>query len=451
MISAAENFTLTQTGAGTPMGETLRRYWMPAALSTELPEPDCPPVRVRLLGEDLVAFRDSLGRIGLLDEFCPHRRASLFLARNEEAGLRCIYHGWKFDVAGSCLDMMNEPEGSDFKDKVRTKSYPTIEQGGVVWAYLGEDGKQPPPPNFEWTQLPPTHRQVSKNMQECNWLQGLEGGIDTAHAPILHRTITPDTDKAGIRIDSDLVKGGAPLVEVDPTDYGYRYAGVRSLGERGSIVRGYHYIMPFHQLRPSQSAFRGRSAHAIISGHMWVPMDDHNCMIYNFTYSYDDQPITEVEWQAMEQGYGRGQEHILPDYRTVGNRGNDWLIDRQVQKHETFTGIEGINAQDVAVQESMGSIVDRSLETLARSDMAIVQARRLLLQATRTVADGGDPQGTGPSYYGVRAIERVLAPGVQWREAILDEMYPNANDSPSSGKGSSNGLPALGKTERAGF
>ncbi len=449
MISHAENVTLTQTSAGTPMGETMRRYWMPAALSTELPGPDCPPVRVRLLGEDLVAFRDSQGRIGLLDEFCPHRRASLFLARNEESGLRCVYHGWKFDVAGSCLDMMNEPPDSDFKDKVRIKSYPTVEQGGVVWAYLGEEGKQPPPPNFEWTQLPETHRHVSKNMQECNWLQGLEGGIDTAHAPILHRTITPDTDKAGIRVDSDLVKGGAPLVEVDLTDYGYRYAGVRSLGERGSIVRGYHYVMPFHQLRPSQSAFRGRSAHAIISGHMWVPMDDFNCMIYNFTYSYDDQPIAEEEWEAMEQGYGRGAQHILPDYRTVGNRGNDWLIDRQVQKYETFTGIEGINAQDVAVQESMGAIVDRSLETLSRSDMAIVHARRLLLQATRTVADGGDPLGTGPSYYNVRAIERLLPPGVQWRDAILDEMYPELNGATSPAD--SNGLPALGKTEKAGF
>ena len=450
MLTRMDNMTLTQTDAGTPMGETMRRYWMPAVLSAELPEPDCAPVRVRLLGEDLIAFRDTEGRIGLLDEYCPHRRASLFLARNEECGIRCVYHGWKFDVEGRCLDMMNEPPDSDFKDKVTIKNYPTIEQGGVIWAYLGEPGKEPPPPNFEWTLLPETHRHVSKNMQGCNWLQGLEGGIDTAHAPILHRTITPDTDKAGIRIDSDLVKGGAPMVEVDVTDYGYRYSGVRSLGERGSIVRGYHYVMPFHQLRPSQSAFRGRSAHAIISGHMWVPMDDHNCMIYNFTYSYDDQPITEEEWVAMEEGYGRGAQHILPDYRTVGNRDNDWLIDRQVQKRETFTGIEGINAQDVAVQESMGAIVDRSLENLSRSDMAIVHARRILLEATRTVADGGDPPGTGTSYYNVRAIERLLGPGVEWRDAILDEMYPTAGNGVSPSANGSD-LPGLGATEKAGF
>jgi phthalate 4,5-dioxygenase oxygenase subunit len=424
MLSQADNATLTQTNAGSPMGDTMRRYWLPACLSVEIPEPDCPPVRVKLLGEDLVAFHDTDGRIGLLDQFCPHRQASLFLGRNEECGLRCVYHGWKFDVAGRCLDMMNEPPDSDLKDKVRIKAYPTLEQGGVVWAYLGPAGKQPPPPNFEWTQVSQTHRHVSKNIQECNWLQGLEGGIDTAHAPILHRTITPDTTRAGIRVNSDLVKGGAPLVEVDITDYGYRYAGVRSLGERGSIVRGYHYVMPFHQLRPSQSAYRGRSAHAIVSGHMWVPMDDYSCTIYNFTYSYDDQPVGDEEWLEMERGYGRGPEHILPDYNTIFNRANDWRIDRQVQKTETFTGIEGINSQDVAVQESMGYIVDRSRENLTRSDMAIVHARRLLLQATRTVADGGDPPGVGTSYYGIRAIEQVVPPGVQWRDAVLEEMYP---------------------------
>ena len=378
---------------------------------------------MRLLGEDLIAFRDTQGRIGLLDESCPHRLASLFLGRNEECGLRCVYHGWKFDVEGRCLDMMNEPPDSDFKDKVHIKSYPTLEQGGVVWAYLGPEERRPAPPNFEWIQVPPGFRHVSKNRQECNWLQGLEGGIDTAHAPILHRTITTETSRAGIRVDSDLVTGGAPAVEVDVTDYGYRYAAVRSLGDRGNHVRAYHYVMPFHQYRPSQSAYRGRSAHAIVSGHMWVPMDDYNCMIYSWVYSYDEQPISDDEWMAMEQGYGRGPENLLPDFRTIGNRGNDWFIDRQVQKKETFTGIEGINAQDVAVQESMGAIVDRSRENLSRSDMAIVHARRLLLQAANTVADGGDPPGTGDSYYKVRAIERVLPQGVQWREALMDEMY----------------------------
>ena len=426
MLSHLENEKLTRTGPGTPMGDTMRRYWIPALLSAELPKPDGAPIRVQLMGEKLVAFRDTTGRVGLLDEFCPHRQASMFLGRNEECGLRCVYHGWKFNVDGDCLDMMNEPEGSDFHTKVRITAYPTLDQGGVIWAYMGPEGKKPPPPDFEWTLASQTHSHVSKNVQECNWLQGLEGGIDTAHAPILHRTISPDTDKSGIRINSDIVTGGAPTVEVDLTDYGFCYSGVRSLGERGSHARAYHYVMPFHQLRPSQSAYRGRSATSIVSGHMWVPLDDETCTIYNFTYSYGEEAITDEEWLEMEQGYGRGPRHLLHDYRTIFNRGNDWLIDRQVQKTETFTGIEGINSQDVAVQESMGAVVDRTRENLTRSDIAVVHARRLLLQAAETVSDGGDPPGLTTSYYNIRPIERVLAKGVRWRDGMMAEIYPKA-------------------------
>lgn len=426
MLSRDENQTLTQTDRDTPMGDVMRRYWMPALLSEELPSADCPPVRVKLLGEKLVAFRDTAGRIGLLDEFCPHRLASLFLGRNEEDGLRCVFHGWKFDVKGQCLDMMNEPPDSDFKDKMSIKSYPAVEAGGVVWAYLGPDGRMPPPPNFEWTRVPATHCHVSKNRQECNWLQGLEGGIDTAHAPILHRTISVDTNRSGIGMNTNFVTGGAPSLEVDVTDYGFRYVGVRDLGEEGNYVRAYHCVMPFHQFRPRQAGYQGQPAKPHVAGHMWVPMDDENCMIYNFVYSFGDEPITEEEWLEMEQGYGRGPDDLLSDYSTKGNCGNDWLIDRQVQKTETFTGIDGINAQDVAVQESMGTIVDRTRENLARSDMAIVAARRMLLEASRTVADGGDPPGMGDSYYRVRAIEDIVPNGVQWRDVLMPEMYPES-------------------------
>ena len=322
-----------------------------------------------------------------------------------------MYHGWKFDVNGNCLDMMNEPPGSDYAGKVSITAYPTLEQGGVVWAYMGEPGKRPPPPDFEWTQVPETHRHISKNWQVCNWLQSLEGGIDTAHAPILHRTITPDTDKAGIGINTDFVTGGAPTLEVDLTDYGYRYVGIRDLGERGNFVRAYQYIMPFHQMRPRQSGYKGQDAKSVIAGHMWVPMDDENCMIYNWVYSFGPEPITDAEWEEIERGYGRSSEHMLPNFRSNGNRENDWLIDRQVQKYETFTGIDGINAQDVAVQESMGPIVDRTRENLTRSDMAIIQARRLLLQAAQTVSDGGTPPGVSSSYYNARAIEKILPKG----------------------------------------
>lgn len=424
VLSRMDNERLTLVGAGTAMGETMRRYWLPALLSDELPEPDCPPVRVRLLGEDLVAFRDSGGRLGLLEEFCPHRRTSLFLGRNEEGGLRCVYHGWKFDTAGNCLDMMNEPEGSDYHTKVKAVSYPAAEMGGVVWAYMGPAGRIPPLPRFEWTQVPDSHRLVSKNRQECNWLQALEGGIDTAHAPILHRRITKNTSRPGFGVDTDFVTGKAPKVEVDRTDYGYRYAGIRALAGQGkNFVRAYHFVLPFHQMRPSQFGLTGEAPRTLIAGHCWVPTDDANCMVFNWIYSYGEEALSEAD-RDLERQLGRGPEDLDANYRAVRNRDNDWMIDRRVQKYETFTGIEGINTQDQAVQESMGAIVDRSRERLAASDMAIVAARRMLLGAADIVSDGGDPPGLSESYYRLRAIDSILPAGAVWQEALAGEMYP---------------------------
>ena len=423
MTTQSDNETLTRTNQGTPMGEVMRRYWLPALLASELPEPDCPPVRVKLLGEQLVAFRDTQGRLGLLEEFCPHRRTSLWFGRNEESGLRCVYHGWKFDVAGNCLDMMNEPAGIDYHEKIKATSYPMVELGDLIWAYLGPAEKQPPLPKFEWTQVPEDHRLVTKNWQECNWLQGLEGGIDTAHAPIVHRRITENTDQPGIGINTALVKGGPPKVEVERTNYGYRYAGIRDMGDGRNTIRSYHYVMPFHQFRPLQVGLLGQDSRSLIAGHVWVPMDDENCMIYNWIYNYDGEPLSDED-RENEIGLGRGPDDMLPDFRTVRNKGNDWMIDRQVQKFETFTGIQGSNIQDQAVQESMGPIVDRTRENLSNSDMAIVVARRMLLGAASTVADGGDPPGTGDSYYKVRAIDSILPSDADWKEALADQMYP---------------------------
>src|SRR5919109_3078571 len=386
MLTREENELVTKIGPGTPMGEVMRRYWIPALLSSELPEPDCPPVQVQLLGEQLVAFRDTQGRIGLLDEFCPHRRVSLWLGRNEESGLRCAYHGWKFDVAGTCVDQMNEPAECSFAQKIHIKAYPTVEQGGVIWAYMGPRAKMPPPPSFEWTQVPESHRHVSKVVEECNWLQALEGGIDTSHAPILHRTISATTSKAGVPLLGPFVRGKAPMLEVDVTDYGYRYVGVRPLEADETYVRSYHYVMPFTQIRPRQCRYRGRERPRA-AGHFWVPMDDENCMVWNWMYSFGDEPLTEED--RLERDSGNGPDHVDPrTFRSKVNRRNGWLIDRQVQKTETFTGINGINAQDRAVQESMGAIVDRSREHLGPADRAVIQARRLLLEAVRAVERG---------------------------------------------------------------
>jgi len=413
MLTKDANERLTRVGPGTPMGETMRRYWIPAVLSWELPQPDGPPVRVRLLGENLIAFRATDGRVGILDEHCPHRRASLFLGRNEHNGLRCVYHGWKFDVDGNCTEQMNEPK--PFCNRVKIKAYPACEIGGVVWVYMGPSNKQPALPKFDWTQVPETHRSVSKVAQASNWLQALEGGIDTSHFTILHRAIKKNPSQPGIDVDDVSVQGGAPTLELDVTDYGYRYFGIRPLKDNKVYVRGYHFVMPFTQCRPPGP---GKQE---VHGHYWVPIDDYNCMVWNWYCSTGEDPISVESAHGNEYG---DQVDIHNGFRSIYNRDNNWMIDRGIQKTDTYSGINGINQQDRAIQESMGPIVDRSFENLGPADRAIVMARRLLLEATEQVARDEDPKGVAPSYYELRASEGVLPTTVDWREELLPSMYP---------------------------
>lgn len=424
MLTVELNELLTRTGPGTPMGETMRRYWIPALLSRDL-ESDGPPVRVGLLGERLVAFRDTGGLVGLVDEFCAHRRTSLFLGRNEEHGIRCIYHGWKYDVHGNCVDMMNEPGATNFMKKVHLTAYPTVELGGVVWAYLGPPDKRPALPMFAWTSVPETHRHVSRIWQECNWLQGLEGGMDNSHAPILHRLLTTDTSTGGLDNGIPFARGKVLKLDYDLTDYGFRYAGIRPLEREGSYVRTYHYVMPFTQIRPAQFPNRSGERHRTqVHGHMWVPIDDENCMVYNWKYSYSEKPLSEEERLESTDGNGPEYADASNEYRSYYNRRNNWQIDRHAQRTISFSGVRGVNTQDRAVQEAMGPTVDRSKEHLGPADRMAIVTRDRLLQAVRTVQDGGDPPGGGDSYYGVRAVENILAAGVEWRNALLAEMYP---------------------------
>ena len=418
MLALEENERVTRVGRGTPMGEAMRRYWIPALLTWELPEPDCPPVRVQLLGEELVAFRDSQGRIGILDERCPHRQASLFLGRNEECGLRCVYHGWKFDVDGRCVDMMNEPEELRFTHKIRTGAYPTAEAGGIIWAYLGPPERRPAPPHFAWTQAPASHRHVSKVIQESNWLQGLEGGIDTSHVPILHRVLTTDSSRPGFKPGDPFVVGKAPTLELDITDYGYRYAGLRPLQGGETHIRAYHFILPFHQIRPARTG-SGSRGFTGAAGHIWVPMDDGVTMVYNWEQS-TTEPLTDEE--RLERRLGNGPMDVdQTTFHSKRNRENNYLLDRRVQKTETFTGIDGVNAQDRAVQESMGGIVDRTREHLGPADKAVIQARRLLLQAITTVEAGGTPLGVAPTYYTLHPAEAVLPRDADWRTLVAPD------------------------------
>jgi phenylpropionate dioxygenase-like ring-hydroxylating dioxygenase large terminal subunit len=372
-----------------------------------------------VLGEDLVAFRDTSGRIGLLAELCPHRRASLWLGRNEEDGLRCVYHGWKYDVTGQCVDQMNEPVS--FASRIRASAYPTYERGGVIWAYLGPANDIPPVPDFEYLRVADSHRSVTKVLEECNWVQALEGGIDTSHAPILHRALTGDSG-VGNPVTSPFVRSSAPVLELDQTEYGYRYYGVRDLDEADNYVRGYHFVMPFTQIRPNQVG-RGGPIQPNISGHHWVPIDDRTTMVWNWHYSYGDAPLSGDLVSQSASGNGRDSVDWENGFRSYANRTNDWKIDREVQRTGNFSGIPGVNTQDRAVQESMGPIVDRSQEHLGPADRAIVTTRLLLLEAARSVQKGDDPLGARSLAYGrARAIDRILPRDGRWRDVILPAM-----------------------------
>jgi len=412
MLKREENERITRIGPGTPMGNVMRRYWMPVGLASELPEPDCPPIRVRLLGENLVAFRDSNGQPGLLAENCPHRGASLFFGRNEECGLRCVYHGWKFDTTGQCIDMPNEPAESDFRTKVTATAYPCAERAGLIWAYLGPSEKRPPLPNLEWMRAPAGHSWVSKTYESCNYLQAMEGGLDTSHSSFLHRYF----DAAGR--SNPRARSTAPRLEVLNTDYGYMYASIRPLPDEGrNFVRLYHYVMPFYQLRATGAA----TSTGDTDGHLWVPIDDVTCWTYNFHCS-TSHPISHDEWQAMEHYYGRAQEDQIPGtFRLKANASNDYLLSRERQRTVNYTGIDGINTQDFAVQESMGPIYDRTQERLGSADTAIIQMRRLLLQAADDVAAGRDPVGSQGEGSGVRAAQMLLPMDAKWSETRLVE------------------------------
>lgn len=419
MLNRGDNETITRTDAGTPMGNVFRRYWIPALLSEELPGPDCPPVRVRLLGEDLVAFRDTDGKVGLLDAYCPHRGAHLFWGRNEECGLRCVYHGWKFDVTGQCVDTPNEPPESNFKHKVKAVAYPCWEGGGIVWTYMGPAAEQPPFPDYEWVRAPATHRFVSKTFEDCNYLQALEGGIDTSHSSFAHNNNLQDKNALRSRAT-------APKLEVHKQSYGFTYVGVRDLGADGTYVRAYQFIMPAQQMRGYMLNWSTgkQEQYPTVDGHIWVPVDDEHCCVYNWFYSADPERALPLDFCLKHEAqFGRGQEDMMPGYQLVRNKSNDYLIDREVQRTKTFTGIEGINTQDFALQETMRPIVDRSKEHLGAADAAIIVARQLLLEATREVSAGRAPRGVDPeSYKQVRGSDQILPKGVSWEEGMQADL-----------------------------
>jgi phthalate 4,5-dioxygenase len=401
------------------MGTLFRRYWIPALLSSEVPEKDGPPVRVRILCEDLIAFRDSDGKVALMNAFCPHRRAPMFFGRNEECGLRCVYHGWKFDRNGVCTDMPSEPPDSLFKNKVTIQTYPTWEGGGIVWTYMGPAEHQPPVPDYELVRAPANERHASKTFEDCNWLQALEGGLDTAHFTILHN------EKIGDRSFLKNYNLVAPKIEVEPNAYGYRYTGLRIVDEK-QWVRAYQYIMPAQQQRAArvpQTLVDGGVPR--VDGHFWIPIDDETTWVWNFFYSYTPGDTYDQAYiDRREASAGRGPEDLIPGtFKPTRNKENDYLIDRQRQKTQSFTGIKGINTQDFALQEGMGPIVDRSKEHLGTSDRPVIIMRQLLMEAIDAVLAGKSPRGCDPQTYRmVRPLDHFIDLERDWKVELSEEL-----------------------------
>lgn len=452
MLSKEENELLTRVGPGTPMGRLFRSYWIPVLLAEELPEPDCPPVKVDVLGENLVAFRDTNGQVGVIDAYCAHRGANLYWGRTEECGLRCVYHGWQYDIHGNCIDMPNEPAGAGFKEKIHVTAYPAREAGGMIWAFLGQaapggkaeaatatplgtsDGVQgqvvqsaprsiPEMPLLEWTLVPESHRYVHKRFQECNFLQNVEGEVDSSHVSFLHRNTRPRTSSTG-RMDGYVpgqqlmsqTADASPVFQVLETDYGLLIGARRDFDAEQYYWRITQFLMPSYTMIPSEPD-------QPISFTAAIPIDDTHTWGYTVTW-HPDRPLRDEEIARIETWTGIYAEVTKPNYRPVLNKANEYLIDRQKQKTESFTGIRGIREQDLAVQEDQrGPITDRTREHLGSSDAAVIAMRRKLLLALQALErDEVVESVRKPAAYRVRSAA-VLAPR---EESLTDVLRGSA-------------------------
>ncbi len=416
MLTKEQNIYLTQTGPGTPMGKLFRSYWVPALLASELPTADCPPVRIELLSEKLLAWRDSQGRYSLIEEFCAHRRTSLWLGRNEDDGLRCPYHGWKYDWTGQCVDIPSEPAHSDFCRKVKLNSYSLVKRGDVLWTYMGPPEHEPPHPEWEFCTVPTSHSYTSKRLQECNWLQGLEGGIDSSHTTWLHRgELEIDPLFRGSKGNEYNLGDARPHFEVSESDGGLL------IGARRQAEDDKYYWRITQWVMPSTSMIAPRSVYPA-GGHFWIPRNDESCWVWNWDY-HATHPMSDEERNAMINGAGR---HVIYEsensFRARANLDNDFLMDREAQKAgKYFSGISGFAMQDSSVQELMGPIVDRSKETLVSTDRAVVMARRRLMRAAQELQDNDTaPPGVAPDHQRVRAVAIVLPEEVTFKDGAAE-------------------------------
>ncbi|WP_119155293.1 Rieske 2Fe-2S domain-containing protein [Caldimonas tepidiphila] len=427
MMTKEENELLCRVEGDAPMGRLMRRHWQPVCLLDEVSEPDGTPAKARLFGEDLVVFRDSDGRVGVMDEYCPHRRASLVFGRNEEGGLRCLYHGWKMDVEGNVLEMVSEPAASGMAEKVKHKAYPVKEWGGLVWAYMGPADTMPEFVPPRWAPTEDTRVSIAKVLLPCNWAQILEGAIDSAHSSSLH-----SSDMVPARVDGAKATANtwlrpstdkAPRMQVQRTGYGFRYAALRRPIQNAAThdyVRSTVFVAPATALIPPNNLYNVANIN--------VPMDDTNTAFYFIAWGHPAQtPETETWRKFLRQTVG---VDLTPDYRPLRTLENRFWQDREAMKAGNFTGITGFPNQDVAMWVSMGPIADRSHDRLGASDLAIVEFRRQMLDAVRAFQAGEPAIGTGEQAIPAEicAFQAIVPKTTDWREFEVGYVWPDGKE-----------------------
>ncbi|HTW89119.1 MAG TPA: Rieske 2Fe-2S domain-containing protein [Candidatus Binataceae bacterium] len=416
-MTSEENDLLSRTGPKSPMGRLLRRFWIPALLSREL-EADGAPVRVRLLGEDLVAFRNSEGRVGLLGEHCSHRGASLYFGKNDAGGLRCWYHGWKYEVDGRCIEMPNEPPQNQFKAEIRHTAYPCVERSGVVMTYMGPPEKQPPLPELEWLAVPEGHAYVSKRYQDCHWLQGLEGDIDSSHLGFLHgiEAMMKATEH-DVRGSADIVaRGTYPKLEVVHKPAAVLQGARRDADESHYYWRIGAWLMPCYTVLP---AFPGDAA---LGGHAWVPVDDNRVWAFGVSW-HPRRRLTEQELAWFREGTPTGiHSTMIPgSFIAQRNKSNGYAEPNAVGK-QPWQRITVFQDQDTAITESIGANFDRTREFLGSTDNVIVTVRKRLIDAARQLEQGQDPP-TDPKAYRYRGVTCLLPRNTDsWSDAVAEWM-----------------------------
>jgi phthalate 4,5-dioxygenase oxygenase subunit len=417
MHTTEENEILTNPNAGTPVGNLLRRYWTPACLSLEIAEPET-SVRVQLLGEELVAFRDSDGEIGLIDEHCPHRGASLYYGRNEECGIRCVYHGWKFDRTGQCVDMPVEKRS--FADQIKVQSYPTHESGGIVWTYMGPPETITPFRDFGTEELAPEEISCTKEFIDCNWVQSLDGDLDGAHISYLHSwqamaDIRDDgTDRPGFPTATQSIRlwmtDRSPRLEVEDTWHGFRYVAFRETPNGHTYVRTYAYVFPYGAVI-SNLPYNKRQL-------IIVPRDEHTTWRYTLSTEApkDWGGLTGAPYQQHESFPYRNRPLRNGIIEREYTKDNEYMLDRAAQKTTSYTGIPEFRSQDLMVTETMGQRYDRTKEHWGTTDIALIRMHTMLLQGAQDVADGKEPLGLGGTgdFTKILAAEKILAPGENW-------------------------------------